>query len=172
MQIRDGFAQDAELVAVAFVIYHGLVLRIRWYESDGITIAIKVLQSGSRRRWGRRRSRRSPRSAAVVPFASAPSKRDAPRHLLDMKRHLFLCQECIVITKKASAQAEAFFVLRRNISVLFGSQAQSIHIYYTAFSNMSRLSASYSFVESFYIFQTWCRQECRYHIGGHSVLLA
>ena len=71
-----------------------------------------------------------------------------------MKHHLFLCQECIVITKKASAKAEAFFVLRRNISVLFGSQAQFIHIYYTAFSDMSRLSTSYSFVESFYIFQT------------------
>lgn len=72
-----------------------------------------------------------------------PTKKgDTPELLDGVKHRFFLCQECIVITKKASAKAEASFVLRRNISVLFGSQAQSIHIYYTAFSNMSRLSTS------------------------------
>ena len=45
MQISDGLAQDAELVAVAFVIYHGLVFCIGGHEGDGITLAIKVLQS-------------------------------------------------------------------------------------------------------------------------------
>ena len=32
MQIRDGFAQDADLVAVALMEYHGLVLGVGWYE--------------------------------------------------------------------------------------------------------------------------------------------
>ena len=46
MQIRDGFAQYAEAIAVAFMIYHGLVLGVGGYKGDGITVTIKVLQSG------------------------------------------------------------------------------------------------------------------------------
>jgi hypothetical protein len=46
MQIRDGFAQDADVIAVAFMIYHGLVFGVGGYKGDGITIAVKVLQSG------------------------------------------------------------------------------------------------------------------------------
>ena len=46
MQICDGFAQDADVIAVAFMIYHGLVLGVGGYKGDGITIAVKVLQSG------------------------------------------------------------------------------------------------------------------------------
>ena len=46
MQIRDRLAQDADVIAVAFMIYHGLVFGVGGYKGDGITIAVKVLQSG------------------------------------------------------------------------------------------------------------------------------
>ena len=46
MQIRDRLAQDADIIAVAFMIYHGFVFGVGGYKGDGITIAVKVLQSG------------------------------------------------------------------------------------------------------------------------------
>ena len=46
MQIRDGFAQDADVIAVAFVVYHGLVLGVGGYKGDRIGVAVEVLQCG------------------------------------------------------------------------------------------------------------------------------
>ena len=42
MQISDRLAQDAELVAVAFAIYHGLVLDVGGHEGDGVAIAVNL----------------------------------------------------------------------------------------------------------------------------------
>ena len=48
----------------------------------------------------------------------------------------------IIDNKKTSAEAEAFLCYTVTFLVLFGSQAQSVRIYYTFWDGLSRDSAS------------------------------